>query len=365
MNDRQRVYSKMKQTLQELLPGLPQGHVVTLAMMATGIVNGKKAQLGPMSSEVPVAIQDSSLEKRFQRWVKNKRIEAAAYYLPFAANLLRGLAGHTLVLTMDSSTIGRGCQVLMVAVVYHQRAIPIAWVVYKGKKGHAPAATHIQVLQQVIPLIPPGADVILVADGEYDATELLQWLEATTTWHFVMRTASDTLVHSEGEWLALSELVVQPGYMLALPDVLFTQQAAYGPLQVIAWWGHKHDAPVYLGTNMELAEEACSFYARRCRVETLFSDKKSRGFHLDQSHLADPDRLSNLLIATSLAYLWFIFLGVQVLRQGCLGLIDRTHRRDKSLFRLGLDWLKYLLKHDLPIPIQFSLPLLSFLEFRQ
>jgi len=30
-----------------------------------------------------------------------------------------------------------------------------------------------------------------------------------------------------------------------------------------------------------------------------------------------------------------------------LALIDRTERIDKSLFRLGLDWIKYALKHRL------------------
>jgi hypothetical protein len=29
------------------------------------------------------------------------------------------------------------------------------------------------------------------------------------------------------------------------------------------------------------------------------------------------------------------------------GLIDRTDRTDKSLFRLGLDWIRYALKHKL------------------
>jgi hypothetical protein len=43
-------------------------------------------------------------------------------------------------------------------------------------------------------------------------------------------------------------------------------------------------------------------------IETFFSDQKSRGFHLYQSHLADPQRLSRLLIAAYLAYIWIIYL---------------------------------------------------------
>lgn len=31
-------------------------------------------------------------------------------------------------------------------------------------------------------------------------------------------------------------------------------------------------------------------YAKRFRIETFFSDQKSRGFHLHKSHLSDPVR---------------------------------------------------------------------------
>jgi hypothetical protein len=88
----------------------------------------------------------------------------------------------------------------------------------------------------------------------------------------------------------------------------------------------------------------------------LFSDKKSRGFHIDKSHLSDPARLARLLIATSLAYIWMIYLGLSVVQQECTDLIDRTDRTDKSLFRLGLDWLNDLLKWSKPFPVQFFVP---------
>ena len=37
-------------------------------------------------------------------------------------------------------------------------------------------------------------------------------------------------------------------------------------------------------------------------------------------------------------------------------LIGRTDRVDKSMFRLGLDWLKHLLNHNLPLDVFFYLP---------
>lgn len=355
MSNQRRVYAQVLKTLKHLMPTQTQGHVVTLAMMITGIVIGKKAQLGPMSTQVPHPSKDSSTEMRMRRWVKNDQISGEVYFAPFALALLAGLAETTLVLAMDGSTVGRGCMVLMVGVVYHKRMLPIAWVVYKGKKGHAAAATHIAALEAVLPLIPEGADVILLGDGEYDNVEMLEWVERRTDWAVVARTACDTQVYTEGEWLALQDLEPQPGSLMSLPDVLFTRQA-YGPLHVIAWWDKQYDEPLYLVTTLELAEEACYWYRRRYRIETLFSDKKSRGFHIDKSHLSNPIRLARLLIATSLAYIWMVYLGISAVQNNQTDLIDRTDRTDKSLFRLGLDWLTHLLKHDKPIPVKFCVP---------
>ncbi|MFZ6029580.1 MAG: hypothetical protein ACOYYS_17845 [Chloroflexota bacterium] len=48
-----------------------------------------------------------------------------------------------------------------------------------------------------------------------------------------------------------------------------------------------------------------------------------------------------------LAYLWVICQGLWVIAEKKTGQIDRTDRTDKSLFRLGLDWIHHALKRNL------------------
>ncbi len=280
------------------------------------------------------------------------------YYLPFARQIVRHLAERTLWVALDSSPVARGCQVLRVGVIYQKRLLPWVWTVYRGNKGHAEASTHIAVLEALQALIPEGTDVIVVGDGEYDAVELLKWLRQETSWDFVMRTARDTYVLTGGEEVQLQRWGLQPNEILQLSEVRFTRQA-WGLVNVVGWWGRDYEEPVYLVTTLELAEEACHWYRRRYRIETLFSDQKSRGFHIHQSHLAHPERIARLLVATGLAYLWMIYLGVNVIQRRCTDRIDRADRRDKSLFRLGRDWLDYLLKRGLHFPVQFFVPLWS------
>ncbi len=73
-------------------------------------------------------------------------------------------------------------------------------------------------------------------------------------------------------------------------------------------------------------------------------------------------RISRLLIAACLAYIWMICFGLFVIAQDKTGLIDRTDRVDKSLFRLGLDWLKYVLKRGLPFDVHFFFQPAQFIE---
>lgn len=355
MTDRQRVYNGVLSTLKRLMKEEKQGHVVTLAMMISGIVQGKKAHLSAMSSEVPYSAKDASIEARMKRFVKNDKIDVRVHYMPFAKEILACLAALPIMLVMDSSQVGRGCVVLMIGVVYKQRSLPIAWIVYKGKKGHTTAARHIEVLELVKPLVPAGAEVTLLGDGEYDNVEVLVWLDTHTNWHFVVRTAVSSLIHCKDKIINISSLGVKRGERIIVENALFTG-AAYGPVCAIAWWGSEYDDPVYLISNLKDGILACTCYQRRYRIETLFSDEKSRGFHIHQSHLSDPARLNRLLLAACLAFLWVVYLGVSVLAQGNRPLIDRTDRTDKSIFRLGLDWLKYLLKYGQPIPIRFGLP---------
>ena len=86
---------------------------------------------------------------------------------------------------------------------------------------------------------------------------------------------------------------------------------------------------------------------------SAFSDQKSRGFHIHKSHISDPQRLSRLLIAVCLAYIWIVYLGALCEKEGWREHIHRKKRCDLSLFQLGLRILEHFLNEELPIPVQF------------
>jgi len=73
---------------------------------------------------------------------------------------------------MDGSVVGRGCMALMLHVVDKGRALPLAWRVRQSPKGHCPEALHIAGVELRSELIPEGAKVVFLGDGEFDGTDL-------------------------------------------------------------------------------------------------------------------------------------------------------------------------------------------------
>jgi hypothetical protein len=345
MTDRYRVYTKVLKTLKSIVTLHHPGHVVTLAMMITGIVLSKKAQLSEMSSEVPSSAKDKSLEMRMRRWVKHEQLDVELIFLPFAVQILQALAHNPLRLVMDASQVGRGCMVLMVGVVYQKRSLPLAWLVYRGKKGHTTAARHIAVLQKIQGLLPAEAEVVLLGDAEYDTTDMLLWLQAQTDWQYVLRTSPQIHVRSVLGEHPIAAIPLQQKQVVQYRQIGFTQ-AAVVQLNLVGWWGSGYEQPIYLLSNLESKYQTCRYYRRRALIETLFSDQKSRGFQIHKSHLSDPARVSRLLLVTCLAYIWMIMQGLWVVANEQVGWIDRTDRQDKSVFRLGLDWLRHCLKRS-------------------
>ena len=355
MSDNHRRYRSIRMALAQMLRNEPSGytakHLNVLAALISGIVGSRRTNYPQIASKVPDQTQLESRVKRFSRYINEVKEEQDIHLMPFAAELLENLSDFTLVLIMDGSEVGRGCVSLMLSVQYRGRALPLGWLVISGEKGHFAQEKHIRLLSAVQEWIPAGRDVIFLGDGEFDGTKLQETLDEFG-WKYACRTSRNTILY-DGEEFSFQDLVLQPGMCLSLEEVAFTRQR-YGPVLAVAWWRKNYQEPIYLVSNLDLVEEVCHWYQRRFKIETFFSDQKSRGFNLHKSHLSNPQRLAKLMLAACLAYLWIVYLGVWSIQQKLLFVVHRTDRCDLSLFQLGLRILEYLLDANKPIPVSFT-----------
>ena len=365
MSDNHRRYRAIRQALTQCYPGPISGrraqHLTTLAAFISGIVASRSSQLPSIATKIADRAKPESRVKRLSRWLDNEHIKEEVYFLPYAEILLQHLALETLVLAMDGSGVGRGCCALMIHVIYKGRALPLAWVVRQCPKGHSPESLHIELVELIRDLIPSGTKVVFLGDGEFDGVDLQETMN-DAGWFYACRTAKSTVATWEDIQFNLDLLgsSIKPAcvggwtklMLVELKEVQFTRNV-YGPVMVLCCWAKDEAEPLYLVSNLSVAEEAIKYYQKRFRIETFFSDQKSRGFNLHKSHLEDPQRLSRLLIALCLAYIWLVYLGVLCKTEGWQSIIHRKSRCDLSLFQLGFRLLDHFMNEGFSIPVQF------------
>lgn len=327
MSDNLQRYFAIQKALKSLRPTEPKGnvarHLNTLAMFISGIIGSQKCHLPAIARKVPAEGKPQSRIRRLERFVANPKIDCTLYYLPYVQTLLASLPAGPLVLVIDGSEAGRNCVLLSINLVYKKRALPLCWLVVKGKKGHLSEQTHIELVKKVADILPAERSVVFLGDGEFDGIELLATLQALR-WNYVCRTAKNVVLAEAGERFQPTDLLLQPGDRIELAEVGFTA-ACYGPVLVSIVWERAWKDPLILVSNLDFLEEAYAWYQRRFRIETFFSDQKSRGFYLGHSHISDTQHLDRLLIGTCLAYLWMVCLGAWVLQTGKLALIHRDN----------------------------------------
>ena len=89
--------------------------------------------------------------------------------------------------------------------------------------------------------------------------------------------------------------------------------------------------------------EATEFYKRRWNIEPLFAALKSRGFDLEETKVTDPEKVENLVGLLALAFGWARLVGEErAAREGPP--TTKSHgRKERSMFRYGLDRLQNIL----------------------
>lgn len=266
MSDNHRRHSAIKDCLLQFFEqptGRQAQYLNVLVALISGLVGARNSHLSSIESLTPVRgqVKRESQIKQFSRLLANDKFNQPTFFAPFVRPLLASLAHMPLVLVIDGSTVGKGCMALMLSVVYQGRALPLGWLVVEAKKGHHRYELHLALLSQVVPLIPQEAEVILVADGEFDGVAWLGQLQSLG-WRYVCRTAKNSWLWLEDDRTSFAGLALEPGELVEIPQTVFTK-AEYGPLLALGWWEVGYKDPIYLVSNFELGEEALWYYRKR------------------------------------------------------------------------------------------------------
>jgi len=339
--------------IEQLRPGERVTRLRNLAWLLVGICRGKSVHLSKVALKIPGDANTLSITRRLSRFLNNPAIRVREWYEPVARDVLQAMAGTVgeVRLIADGTKVGFGHQLLMVAVAFRRRAIPIAWTWVRKSRGHSSAAKQLALLAYVRQLIPAKTLVLLVGDSEFGAVGVIQQLETWKWWYVLRQKANHQVKLGESDWHRFGNLVDKPGQSNWLGRGLLTFKHAH-PTNLLAHWKKGENEPWLLATNLLSRRETLGAYRRRMWIEEMFGDMKGNGFDLERTHLRHFLRLSRLTLAVALLYVWLISTGSRVIKNGQRRLVDRADRRDLSIFQIGLRSVERRLTNALPVSIR-------------
>lgn len=356
MTNNLHLYHKTVAQLCQWLPGERITRLRNMALLLVGLTQARGIHLSQIVNSWPgLRSQLPSLVNRLGRFLRNPHVEVRRWYEPLAKVLVNQCQGRPLRLIIDCTKAGFNFRMLSISIAYKKRALPLVWSIHRGRKGHVEYKAQLELLEYLSELIGDGAEVWLLGDAGFESVHLFDWLTAHN-WHFVLRQPGKNQVRWRGQpWVKLGEIPVQPGETLRIGWVELTAKHAAGPYWLTIHWATGEEEPWFLLADCTDDRKLIRLYGIRMWTEELYGDLKGHGFDLEATHLDDADRLARLVLAVCINFVWFIALGVWIVKRGWRHLLDHRSRRDKSYFRLGLDWLDRCFRLNDPVPLRFTL----------
>lgn len=347
------LYDTWKCRIQELRSGQRITQIRGFVWLIIGIYQSRSVSLSRIAGKVPGTAKLLSTTRRLSRLLANPAIRVRKWYEPIAREWLETQYRHLgeLHLIVDGTKIGFGHQLLIVCLAYRKRAIPIAWTWVQHVRGHSSATKQLALLAYVRELIPRRAAVFLVGDCEFGSVAVLRQLDQWH-WFYVLRQKSDTGVwfDEKSGWQEFGSYLHKPGQSIWLGKGCLTAKEIY-PVNLIVHWKVGEKEPWCLASNLPDLRMSLQFYRRRMWIEEMFGDLKKHGFDLERTMLRHFDRLSRLTLAVVLLYVWLISIGTRSIRNGLRNLVDRTDRRDLSIFQIGLRFIERCVTNAFPFRI--------------
>lgn len=226
--------------------------------------------------------------------------------------------------------------ILTAGIIYEGVAFPICWHLL-SKRGNSNSDERIHLIQEMLTRIPKSQIRLLLADREFIGKEWFRWLN-TQNIPFLIRIKENALVSSAGDEIPIRKLFenlnIHQQTRLCKPRCVYDLSVYLAAIRL-------KDQYLILASNQQ-EQDPLETYKKRWGIEVLFANLKSRGFDLEATHLVHQERIEKLIALLAIACTWAHIIGEWIALTEPLK-IKKHGRRQKSLFRYGLDHLQYVL----------------------
>ena len=330
-------------------------HLKALAWMINSLICSGKINLSEWESYVPGrATKAQSVERRWQRLIRNPKIRVKSLYIPLLMGAIQNWKFQRLYLALDTTMLWNRFCIIHLSIVCGGRAVPFLWKVLEHKSSTVAFKEYKLILRLAQRLLCGYSNIMLLADRGFGNHELVNWLQ-NSSWHYCLRLPCDVTLHGarrhpiELKYLypPKSEAVFYHRVGLWLDGELHCNIVLANVKGVKEPWAVITDEEPSLQTLWQ--------YGLRFRIEELFLDSKSGAFQLEESKIRNCKSLERLYLVVALALLFATAHGMTVQLNGLRQTVDPHWKRGLSYLKIGLRWLKGVLNkgRNLLSPLAF------------
>lgn len=336
-------YKGLLTTLQNELPiNLARKKFIVLIINALIKVQSVNYQRLAQGFETDVAV--SSNLRKIQRFFAsydlcgNSMARLLFKLLPPAA-----FCNGKLQLTLDRTNWKFGkknINILMLGVIYNGLAMPILWHFLGNKRGNSSQEERAKLIERFINLFGQQHIDFITADREFIGEKWLNFLNSHKIRYFI-RIRGNMYVRISAKKMVKSSQLLKKFEKNGRN--YYTRKCILGGNDVyisgIKLRGEKGKSEdlIVISSTPEDAQIALKMYQKRWQIETMFKAFKTNGFHLEDTHLVDYQRIDKLLTIVSIAFIWAYKVGIYAHENIKKIKIKKHGRPEKSLFKNGLE----------------------------
>ena len=321
-----------------------------LSQFILALISVRSVNLMEIATAFCSRAKQDSVYRRIQRFFGDFSV-CQKTIAQLVVSILSQVCEAPFTLSMDRTNWKLGktdINILAVGIVHKGYAFPIAWILLP-KRGNSNTQERKQVMEKVLKVLSSDQIEMLLADREFIGKEWFKWLIQEKI-HFNIRIRDNLKIDSKGKKKHVKLLFRN----VKDKEPKHLKKAIHICGCSLFVTGTRVDGEYCIVVTDTFQSDAIQTYLKRWGIETLFGCLKSRGFNLESTHMKDPDKISKLFAILTIAFTWAHIVGEWIHKKNPIK-TKKHGRKAKSLFRLGLDFLRKILfnlHHDFPLLIR-------------
>jgi hypothetical protein len=342
--------TQLNSFLRNNLAGMNLARIKFIEVLICALCKARSVNFSKLAVQIISEAQIESKVRQIQRFFAEYALDT-----DLIAKLIFKMLPHKppYRLTMDRTNWKFGqfnINVLTVAIVYKAVAFPIL-IKLLDKQGNSNTDERKKIIDRFIQLFGQGSIECLLCDREFVGERWLQYLNRLFIPYYI-RIRENFYVISprsgkriKASWMFSNLRVNQSQHFDKIYKV--NNQLCYLSACLSVNSDGKLELQIIVSFNKP--EHAQEIYKDRWQIETAFKGLKSSGFNIEGTHLTDIERIEKLFSIVMLAFAWAYVVGDYLDKNIKPIKIKKHGRREKSIFRYGLDKIIQVINNPLKL----------------